>query len=204
MSGPAAARGVAAFDFDGTITQRDTLAGFVAAACSPGRLVTSVATSLPAMVRGAFADDHRDRAKELVVGRALRGRHVDELTVLGERYAERLVGRCRFDTLAAIEWHRERHHRVVIVSASLVYYLRPMARHLGVDHVIGVEMALDDDGVATGRFVGPNVRGHEKVRRLNEHLTAESIGGEVEVWAYGNSAGDAAMLQRADHAVWVS
>ena len=49
-----------------------------------------------------------------------------------------------------------------------------------------------------------NCRGAAKVVRLHRWLD-ERFGGRrnVTLWAYGDSAGDEAMLADADHAVWV-
>lgn len=197
--------GVAAFDFDGTLTRRDTLFGFVATAAGPLRLAATALRAGPSMVRGALDDDHRDSAKEQAVGTALRGRTIDQLRQTGERYAATLPRRYREDTLLALREHQRRGHFTVIVSASLVYYLEPAAAALGIDAVIGVSLDADSSGRVTGRLNGANVRAEEKVRRL-EALLSERFGDahSVELWAYGNSQGDAALLDRADHATWVA
>jgi len=73
-------------------------------------------------------------------------------------------------------------------------YLVPLAPRLGVDHVIRCSLA-EEDGVLTGVLVGGNVRGPEKVRRLQSWLDGEA----VELWAYGDSSGDDELLALADH-----
>jgi phosphatidylglycerophosphatase C len=47
----------------------------------------------------------------------------------------------------------------------------------------------------TGRLDGPNVRAGQKALLLKEVLGP----GPVELWAYGDSAGDREMLAMADH-----
>ena len=64
------------------------------------------------------------------------------------------------------------------------------------------QLERDAHGVLTGRLVGPNCRGPEKVRRLENWLAAHDITDAV-LWAYGDSAGDDALLARADHPVRV-
>ena len=59
--------------------------------------------------------------------------------------------------------------------------------------------ASDPTTGSTGQLEGGNVRGPEKVRRVREWLGA----GEVELWAYGDSAGDRELLAAADHPVWM-
>ena len=90
-------------------------------------------------------------------------------------------------------------HEIVIVSASLDVYLEPLAPLLGVDHVLCTKLGVGPDDRLTGRLEGGNVRGPEKIRRVREWLGA----GAVELWAYGDSAGDRELLAAADHPVWM-
>ena len=76
--------------------------------------------------------------------------------------------------------------------------MAPAVVPLGVEHVLATELEIVDD-VLTGRFAGRNCRAEEKVTRLDAWLA----GRDVDLYAYGNSRDDAAMLARADHAVWV-
>jgi HAD superfamily hydrolase (TIGR01490 family) len=96
--------------------------------------------------------------------------------------------------LERLAWHRAEGHRIVIVSASLDSYLVPLAPRLGVDDVLSCSLGADA-GVLDGTLVGGNVRGPEKVRRLQQWLDGEA----VELWAYGDSAGDDELLALADH-----
>jgi phosphatidylglycerophosphatase C len=193
-------RPIAAFDFDGTITQRDTLLGYLLAVGGPGRTVASLGRHSTGMARGLRDDAARDAAKERVVGQVVRGRRLDELDDAGVRYAATLPSRFRPDVVERIEWHRSEGHELVIVSASLVHYLRPVAASLGFDDVIGVELEFDESRVATGRLARANVRGPQKEARLREWWGDRPA---TELWAYGNSSGDEDLLAMADHATWI-
>lgn len=190
-------RVVAAFDVDGTLTRRDSLGPFLVYACGRRAVVAAAARLAPVLTRGARRRDERDRAKERVVGALLGGRDAAEVSEQGRRYAVGLHrdGRMRDDTLGRLAWHRAEGHDVVLVSASPTVYLDPLGRALGVTDVIATRLAVDDAGLLTGRFEGPNVRGVEKVRRLQEWLGAEP----VDLWAYGNSSDDEPMLALAGH-----
>ncbi len=198
--------GLAAWDFDGTITQRDTLMGFLAFVAGRRALSAVAARRIVALGRGLRDDATRDRAKERVIGDLMAGRSLQDLESAGQRYAELLPEQFRPEALQRIRWHAGRGHTQVIVSASLVYYLRPLAEELGFDDVIGVELAVDERGVCTGEFVAPNVRGEQKAVRLREWLDARvrsTDGSRPEMWAYGNSSGDDALLAMADHPTWM-
>ena len=197
-------RRIAAFDFDGTLTHRDTLVPFLASAVG----WKTVARTLPRLGRadvGARRSGgdvhHRDVSKAVLVERLLAGRSAEWLAEAGERYARGLDRRLRPEMVDQVSWHRVQNHELVIVSASLAAYLEPFARDHGFDHVIAVELEADPSGHLTGRLAGPNVRGPEKARRLDQWLGGDR---PAHLWAYGNSSGDAELLAAADTPVWVS
>ena len=107
----------------------------------------------------------------------------------------------RAEAVARAEWHRAQGHRIVIVSASLANYLRPIAEELRFDAVLATELEVGPDGRLTGRMLGENVRGPEKARRLDSWIASELGGVEPFVWAYGDSSGDKELWARADRAV---
>lgn len=201
------ARKIAAFDFDGTITQRDTLAGFVAFAGGKGALGKAFVENFIDMVKSTRDDVLRDSSKEAFVCSALAGLTKEELDALGTEYASKLPNRFRTETVAKIVSHKARGHELVIVSASLEYYLKPVAEELGFSKVIGVAFDFGESGRVdpTQGFDGPNVRGAEKALRLQAWIadTAASSVEEVEMWAYGNSSGDDELLAMADHPTWI-
>lgn len=185
---------VAAFDVDGTLTTSDCVVPFLRRTLGTIGIVSQLAARLPQTV-AALARRDRDGLKELAV-RGFAGRAVTSVDSAGEEFAEVIERtRLRPDTVARLGWHRDQGHRTVLVSASLDPYLRPLARRLGVGEVLCTTLAADG-GTLTGRLVGANCRGPEKVRRLDAWLAGE----DVELWAYGDSAGDRELLGRADRA----
>ncbi len=193
---PPARRAVAAFDFDGTISRRDTLAPFLAQVVGTRPFLRAVLGRTPHLVGVSLGRVDRDLEKEALIRRLLAGRTAESIDAAGAAYAELLWARQRFrrEMLDRLRWHREAGHEIVIVSASLDAYLRPLAPRLGADHVIGCRLEASE-GIVTGRLLGGNVRGPEKVRRLDAWLGD----GPVELWAYGDSSGDDELLARADH-----
>jgi phosphatidylglycerophosphatase C len=190
--------GVAAFDFDGTLARRDTLVPFLRHACGAARV--TVAT-----VRAARRARDRDALKVGAIRHLFRGRSAAEVDGLGRAYAPTLVELLRPEMVERVRWHRAEGHAVVIVSASLGVYLRPLADRLGLDAALAVELVTGADGLLTGAVVGDlNTRGPEKVARLRA-WAAQRYGADVpfELWAYGDSAGDEELLALADHPTWV-
>lgn len=194
---------VVAFDVDGTLTRKDSVVPFLLRFVRRPAVLLRLARELPELLVAAARRD-RDRLRQAATRAVLTGVPHDEVATAGEQFAaEILAGRLRDDTVARLRWHVEQGHRVVFVSASYDCYLHDVAAALGVEAVLstGLEVA---DGRCTGVLVGDNCRGAEKVARLHAWLTAEGLDrGEVELWAYGDSAGDRELLAAADHAIWV-
>ncbi|MFM7069650.1 MAG: HAD family hydrolase [Actinomycetes bacterium] len=195
-------RRVAAFDFDGTVSKRDTLVPFLARVAGPSKFAAVAAQLGLRGARGTVDVRNRDDVKAHIIELVLAGRDADEIDALGATYAAELVAtKLRPFVVQRVRTHRAQGFETVFVSASMVQYLRPVARALGVDHVIAVETEAVD-GRLTGAMVGPNVRADEKVTRLREWL--EATGDPApELWSYGNTSGDHALLRAADHAFWL-
>ena len=191
---------VAAFDVDGTLTTRDCVTPFLYRTVRWRALLALL--SHPGQVIGSIARRDRDILKELV-STAFAGMDAAEVDAAGEAFAEEIVRRwLRPDTLARLHRHTELGHRVLLVSASLEPYLVPFGRKLGATGVACTRLERDERGRLTGRLAGPNCRGPEKVRRLDDWLANNGLA-DALVWAYGDSAGDDALLGRADHPVRV-
>ncbi len=188
---------VAAFDFDKTLSTRDCVLPFLREVM-PRRRMVGFFKDIPAfLLAGARRD--RNRVKSLVTHRCLAGISKREIEAISSSFALRVEANwLRSDTVSKLRWHKDQGHRVGIVSASYVSYLRPIGKSLGVDFVIATELEFDSDDAATGNLVNGNCRGPEKARRLREWITLNGLDGAV-IHAYGDSMGDRELLEMADH-----
>lgn len=183
-----------AFDFDGTLTVKDSFTAFLAWRAGPVRYGLGMIRLVPAAVRYLFNRD-RGAIKAAAVREYLRGvpraRLEEDARVFAERFAPKLF---RPDALATWRRWRSKGARPVIVTASPDLIVAPFARGLGADTLIGSELTFDDQDRVVGTLLGPNCRGPEKVRRLRE-----VFGEDVHlVAAYGDTEGDREMLEMAD------
>jgi phosphatidylglycerophosphatase C len=195
-----AERTIAAFDFDGTMTRRDTLVPFLATIAGRRAVAAALATEAPRLAYAVSGRGDRDQAKVRVLRRVLAGREHADVVAAGRTFGARLVQTgISAEARDRVAWHRRAGHEIAIVSASLDVYLDEVAARLGVGHVLCTALEVDEDGRCTGGLRGPNCRGAEKVARLQTLLD----GADVELWAYGNSGGDEQMLALAHHPVRV-
>ncbi len=191
---------VAAFDVDGTLTTGDCVLPFLRRAA--GRRLATALLARPVALVAALARRDRDRLKELACT-SLAGLPSDDVDRLGASFAREIAAsRLRDDTVARLRRHRELGHTVVLASASLDPYLVPLGELLGVDGIVCTRLERASDGRLTGRLAGPNCRGPEKARRVQELLASRDLA-DAELWSYGDSPDDAAFLALADHPVRV-
>ncbi|MHB8530562.1 MAG: HAD-IB family hydrolase [Caulobacteraceae bacterium] len=189
-----ARRPLVAFDFDGTLTTRDSFRDFLAWRGGPVRYGLGVARLAPALAEFALRRD-RQRLKEATTKVFLAGVAKDDLAAEAARYAaERSGALLRPDALACWKRWQAAGARLLIVTASPETIVAPFAHGLDAWRLIGTRLAFDGRGRVTGGFEGANCRGPEKVRRLRAEL-----GVDVRLKAaYGDSDGDAEMLQLAE------
>jgi phosphatidylglycerophosphatase C len=200
ISDSVSSRTIAAFDFDGTMTKRDSLVPFLTTVAGRGPVAAALAAEAPRLMYAATGRGDRDDAKVRVLRRLLAGREFADVAAAGRTFGARLA-RTGISAQARdrVAWHRRQGHEIAIVSASLDVYLAEVADSLGVEHVLCTTLEVDDRARCTGRLQGRNCRGAEKVARLRALLD----GDDVELWAYGNSGGDEEMLALAQHPVRV-
>lgn len=187
-------RSIVAFDFDGTLTVRDSFTEFLRWRAGRRGWALGLAKMTPAVADYARRRD-RGRIKSALVRVFLKGVSRTELEADAARFAEQVWGRfMRPDALACWDdWGLRGAHRV-IVTASPEITVAPFARRLGADALLGTPLVLDAHDRITGRFASANCRAEEKVRRLR--LT---YGPDVRLAAaYGDTSGDTEMLAIAD------
>jgi phosphatidylglycerophosphatase C len=199
---------VAAFDFDGTLTNAGSVFPFLVSVRGLIPVLRAVLMLSPAIVRAAVVGGTTaDDVKEKLFTRLLGGMPADELNRRAAAFAQRHLNRhLRSDMRRRLEWHRDQGHYTVIVSASPECYVSPAGSELGVDGVVATRLAVGGGGLLTGGYEGKNCRGSEKYARLVGHLRAVGpapgpSGEQPVLWAYGNSRGDLRLLEAADHGV---
>ena len=94
----------------------------------------------------------------------------------------------------AVHRHRARGDVVAIVTGASIYAARPLARRLGIDHVVASELEVGADGRFTGRAIPPLCYGAGKIERT-AHL-ARDLGFDLaESTFYSDSYTDLPLLE---------
>lgn len=188
---------VAAFDFDKTITDRDSFIAFLLSLFGRTQLLLAGFYAFPQLLGWCFGLVSRQGIKERMLRYFFRGTSYNEYAAKCHTFAQEELPRyVKPAALARLQWHLEEKHHCVLISASLESYLEPWAKQVGFHDVIASKVEVDPSGHLTGKLMGKNCRDAEKVRRLEEQLGPKS---DYELYAYGDSRGDAALLAIADH-----
>jgi len=191
---------VAAFDFDGTLTRRETLLPFLLHTLGVAEVARHALNLSPTLAGYGLGLIRNDIAKERVFVRCLAGMRINELQQAGEGFAKYVLpGMLRHEAMQRMEWHKRQGHRCVVISASLELYVRLWAIKSGFDDVIATHLETREDGCVTGKLSGANCFGIEKVRRLEALLGTRD--GYI-LYAYGDSRGDRELLSFADYAYY--
>jgi phosphatidylglycerophosphatase C len=189
---------VAAFDFDGTLTHRETLLPFLLFTLGAAAVARHALVLSPTLAGYGLGLINNGIAKERVFIQCFGGMEMKVLQQAGEHFAALVLpGLLRDTAMRRLEWHKQQGHRCVVISASLELYVRPWALRTGFDDVIATRLELQEDGHISGRLAGANCYGAEKVRRL-QALLGTTDG--YTLYAYGDSRGDRELLSSADYA----
>lgn len=192
---------VAAFDFDGTLTRRDTLLPFLVGGLGWPRFAWVMLRCGPWLAGYALRLLPNHVAKARLLSLAFAGRTAAEVDRWTTRWLADLPGQLRPDALQHLQDHQRAGHCCVLVSASPDAYLRRAAQQLGFEALICTELARAGD-TYTGAMQTPNCYGPQKSERLLAWLAAHPVFNDqaVTLHAYGDSPGDVPLLCLADHA----
>lgn len=189
-------RTIAAFDFDGTLTYRDTLIPFLTFLKGRSRTACALLKTAPHLIRFFTGEKSRQEVKETLLRNALGGDSYDACQKEGVHFSEmRLKALLRPEGIQKLLWHQNEGHETVIISANLDLYLETWGKQQNLTRVLCSQVA-EREGKVSGKLVGLNCWGEEKVRRLLRWAGPKK---EFTLWAYGDTRGDKPLLDLADY-----
>lgn len=182
------------YDFDGTLTRRDSFLDFIRYTCGSRSLYCGLLLFSPLLILMKLRLYANGRAKERLFTHFFQGMSIRVFDDLCAKY-----GLSRADLLLdaarkAVNEVASNGYRIFIVSASVDRWVLPFFRDVPNVTVIGTQIEVEN-GLVTGRFSTPNCYGAEKVRRIQAFLPYRE---QYKLIAHGDSRGDKEMLNYAD------
>jgi HAD superfamily hydrolase (TIGR01490 family) len=187
-------RAIAFFDFDGTITRKDTLLEFIRYTKGSFRLWAGFALNSPWLFAYRAGLISNQKAKERILTFFFKGLSLERFDHSCVEFARTgLPGLIRPRALQEMERYKKEGITVVLVSASPENWIRPWTT---VNDVALLATQLEvKDGRLTGKIAGANCHGEEKVRRIKKAYSKDEL---TKIYAYGDTKGDLPMLRLAD------
>lgn len=184
------------FDFDGTITQSDSMFCFLRFLAGDFNFFIKMLWVLPVLgIQKLMGTDNLLLKKQLLLF-FMKGKSKSSFTEKAEQFYKQKKDKIlRPKAVEKIEALRQDNDAVIcIVSASLDLWISPFAEAWEC-HFIATKALYDGDGVFIG-IVGKNCNGDEKVNRVKTYFDFSQE--PKQIIAYGNSSGDQAMYDFAD------
>ena len=195
---------VALFDMDRTLVRKNTAQLYVRYQRSIGE-ATWRDTARVALWMAQYTMGIVDAEKIAVRAlRPLAGMHETVLATRCDDWFHRDVARHVGDTARrTVDRHLRAGDMCAIVTGASRYAARPLARHLGIPHIIATELERDALGFFTGRHVHPLCLGIGKIAR--SQALAEQHGFTLaDAVFYSDSISDVPLMERVATAVAVN
>jgi phosphatidylglycerophosphatase C len=185
---------IALFDFDGTITNEDSLIAFIRYAKGDLSYLMGIILLSPMLVLFKLKIIPNYKAKAWMISYFFKGMPFETFRDFATKFSlEHIDGILRPKAMEKIAWHKAQGDDVVVVSASMRCWLQPWCESQGLA-VISTELEVEENKL-TGRFRTKNCHGAEKERRVKE---VYQLNDYDHIYGYGDSSGDKALLALAD------
>jgi phosphatidylglycerophosphatase C len=185
---------IAAFDFDGTITTKDTLFDFIQYSFGWPKFIIGMLLFLPTFTSYLLNNISNSEAKEKLFSIFFKGFEFEDFQKLGENYKEKISQILNNDAIEKINWHKKEGHKLIIISASIENWIEPWAKEFGFEIILATKAEFKE-GKLTGKFSSKNCHGVEKVNRLLAEFPDRKA---YKLYAYGDSSGDSELLKEAE------
>ncbi len=185
------------FDFDGTLTDKDTMFLFLKF-YNPSKYRMMYIKHLPLFVLLKVNLLQAENVKKSFIASILKGESKERINKKAEQFFQKYYPKIfRENALSFIHNIDREKTTCYIVTASLGIWVKPFSERFQMN-LISTEAEFKD-GYFTGNFVGKNCNGKEKVRRISKAIEGKKFD---KIIAFGDSAGDKEMLAFANESFY--
>lgn len=190
---------VVAFDFDGTLTKKDSFIEFIK--FSKGSFKFYISTPLIGFLwllsKLKLVETHK--AKAVIFSYFFKNMSLEKFNSYCNNFEVEIDKMLKQDAKSVIKNQLYKHSNVLIVSASIENWIKPWATSNGINTVLATKIAINAKANLTGKFSSQNCVGKEKVNRvLGVFPNRETY----KLVVYGDSSGDKALMAIADKVFW--
>lgn len=181
------------FDFDGTLTEKDSMLEFIRFYHGSIRLITGLVLFSPLLLfwKLKIVDSHT--LKELFLSYFFGGKNEQEFKGKCIAFHSVIGTMLRREALGLIHEYKNEKATVVVVSASPEDWVEPWCNSISITCI--ATQLQKTGGKLTGKIEGRNCLGIEKVRRIKLQFDLSQFD---EIVAYGDTPSDLPMLALAN------
>jgi len=190
---------IAVFDFDGTITYKDSFLLFLRFCFPAWRFCLGMLICLPVVIGWKCRLITADEAKQAIFCHFYKKTPLNVFNDWCVNFSTCLDQTIRPEALEEIRKYQESCIPVIILSASIENWIIPWAEKQGIRTVLATRIKTDHQSRLTGRFAGRNCKGFEKVRRLKSFYPDRSA---YYFISYGDSKDDLELLRFSDKGIY--
>jgi len=191
-------RYIAFFDFDGTITSKDTLVELIRFQKGDLPFLVGCLLNAPWLIGYRLGIISNHTAKQKLLRFFFRKMAVDLFQQKCDEFALKILPQLvRPKAMKEIRKLREIGAAIVIVSASANNWIQAWSQAIGADLIATV--LETKNGRMTGNIQGRNCHGKEKVKRIN---MAYDLTMYEERYVYADTTGDRPMMALGTHAFY--
>ncbi|THV59021.1 MULTISPECIES: HAD family hydrolase [Chryseobacterium] len=181
------------FDFDGTLTYKDTMFMYLKFYDSTKYRIQFL-RHVPLFILLKLKLAETEKVKKSFIGSILRGQTQEKIEQKSKQFFEQHYPKIvRENALDFIKNIDRNNTQSLLVTASLDIWVKPFAEELKMELVS--TRAEFKNGVFTGNFVGKNCNGNEKLVRIKEEINDSRYD---KIIAFGDTSGDRPMLKWAN------
>jgi len=178
------------FDFDGTLTTKDSLNEFLKYCVGTKKYIFNLVKFTPMFILYKLKLIKNDVAKQRLLKCFFKNWDEKEFKDIAKDFSlNHLNTILREDIYQKLLKYKENGDRVIIVSASLECWLKPWCDKNGVE-LLSTKLEFKNFKF-TGKFATKNCYAQEKVNRIKEYINLEDY---EKIIAYGDSRGDNEMF----------
>jgi putative phosphoserine phosphatase/1-acylglycerol-3-phosphate O-acyltransferase len=186
------------FDFDGTLIAGFSATVFLKEQLRRGDLSAYEFLELVSAVTQFSLGGMGFSGLMTTAAQLMRGvREADYIAFGEELYEQQIARKVYPESRALVQAHMSRGHTVAVISSATPYQVEPVARELGIEHVVCSRYEVED-GVFTGGIVRPLCFGQGKVDAA-ENLARDLAIDLDQSFFYSDSDDDIELLERVGH-----
>ncbi len=183
-------KSIALFDFDGTLTRKDSLLEFIKFYKGSYQTYSGILFLSPFLVAMKAGLLSTQQGKEKLLSYFFKGENIEIFNAKCEQFTQKIIPTIiRKDGLLELKSRLAQKQEVCIVTASAENWVTPYFSEMGIK-VIGTKLQVQQNKL-TGKLIGNNCKGAEKVVRIKKEYELSNF---ENISAYGDSSGDKEML----------